>query len=171
MQREKLIAIGHIVTTRGIKGELKVLPLTDYPERFKGQQRVYLTKDDTVATVEIENTRYHRGMAIVKFKGYDTIGESEKLKGMSLEVDEADAVKLPSGVYFIHDIVGLKVYSEEEEYLGEVVEVMTTAGNDVYVVEGDRGEILIPAIHEVVLNMDVATGKMIVRPMEGLIEP
>ena len=90
---------------------------------------------------------------------------------MVVEVDEEDAIKLPEGRYFIHDIIGLGVYSDESEFLGEVVEIITTAGNDVYVVEGVKGEILIPSIHEVVLKVDVPSQKIIVRLMEGLIEP
>ena len=171
MQKDRLIAIGRIVTTQGNRGEVKVLPLTDYPERFGGLKTAYLTKGDTIATVEVEGASYRRGMVVLKFKGYDTIGESEKLKGMSVVVDEEDAVRLPDGRYFIHDIIGLRVYSEESDYLGKVVDVMTASGNDVYVVEGDLGEILIPAIRQVVLKVDILSGNMVVRLMEGLVEP
>ena len=91
MQRDRLIAVGRILKSQGNKGEVKVLPLTDYPERFKSLTEVYLTKNDILKVVEVEKSRYHRGMAVLKFKGYDTIGDAQELKDMVVEVDEEDA--------------------------------------------------------------------------------
>jgi len=182
------IAIGQIVAPRGIKGEVRVLPLTDFPDRFKTLRRAFLGAPWNSA-VEVEGARFHQGMALVKIRGIDTRDEAEKLRDVYLEIEEADLVPLGKDEYYLFQIVGLRVFTEEGRALGEVVDVLRTGPNDVYVVResqpADPGETpgaghrpgtpgareyLIPAVKEFITGVDLQGKKLVVRPIPGLLD-
>jgi 16S rRNA processing protein RimM len=162
----ELISIGKILGAQGNKGEVKALPLTDFPQRFEKLKEVYLGKGQKV---QIEGFRYHKGKIILKFSGYDSLEEALQLKGKVMMVEEKDAVKLPQGSYFIHDIIGLDVFTPEGKYLGKIREVFSTLSNDVYVIEKEAEEILIPATKELVKEIDLQNRRMSINLMKGLI--
>jgi 16S rRNA processing protein RimM len=162
--------VGKITSPHGLKGEVKVYPLTNVPERFYELPYVWIFyEQDLQIKYEIENVKITpKGMVLLKLKGIDTRNEAERLKGMLLKVDEENAIKLEENEYFIADLIGMKVYTEEGELLGTLKEVLKTGANDVYVVNASKREILLPAIKEVIRKVDVEDKVMIVRLLEGL---
>jgi 16S rRNA processing protein RimM len=168
----KRIAIGKITAPHGVRGEFRLFPLTDFPERFKTLETAYLQDG---RQVKVEYARPHKQFFLVKLQGFDTPEVIATLRNMTLEVDQTDVAALPPGHFYIFDIIGMQVVTEEEEDLGTVVEVLETGSNDVYVVEKNvegstkKQQILIPALKTVVLCIDVPTKKMVVRLPEGLI--
>lgn len=161
--------IGKIVNTQGIKGEVRVIPYTDNPERFKILDWVYVDKKGIITKYEIQNVRYHKQFVLLKFKGIDDMTSAERLKNSDLKIDEKDALPLEEDEYYIRDLYDMKVETQEGELLGEIKDIIFTGANDVYVVKnGEEKEILIPAIKKCILNVDVENRKMIVKLMEGL---
>jgi 16S rRNA processing protein RimM len=160
------IAIGRVERPWGIKGEVKVKILTDFPERFSLLKRVYL--GDEAIPFALEGFRLHKGRALLKLKGCDDRSSAEKLRGKLVQIPIEEAMPLGEDEYYVHQIVGLIVWTKDGELLGRVKEVLFTGSNEVYVVEGDDKEILIPAIEEVVVEVDIEGGRMIVNLMEGL---
>lgn len=161
------LRIGKIINTQGIRGEVKVLPLTDDISRFDDLKYV-LIDDDMLKKAEVENVRYHKGIVILKLKGIESINDAEIYKGMYILVSREDAIKLPEGSYFVCDIIGLDVYDEDGVFLGKVKDVISTGSNDVYSVKSEDKEILIPALKTVVKQIDIQNGKMVVKIPEGL---
>lgn len=166
LEAEKRIVIGKIGAPHGIRGELKITPLTDFPDRFSELKQVYA--DDELLTVE--SVRYQNNFVLMKFAEYPVREEAASLTGRHLQVTRDDAMPLEEGQYYIGDIIGLEVYNEAGEYLGIVTNVFPTGSNDVYVVskKDSAKELLIPALKKVVLQISVAEGKMIVRPEEEI---
>lgn len=164
----KHLRIGKIVNTQGIKGEIRVIPLTDDISRFDDLKYV-LIDDEMLIKAEVEYVRYHKGLVILKLKGMDSIDDAQKYKNMYILVPREDAIKLPKGHYFICDIIGLEVLDIEGASLGRVTDVITTGSNDVYVVKDGDKEILIPALKTVVRNIDIENGRLVVKLPEGLI--
>lgn len=163
--------VGKIVNTHGIRGELKVMPLTDFPEeRFaKGSKLVIDTEKDIIPVV-VDSARYHKNMYVVKLEGYGNINEVEKYKGSMLKVSEEYQTELPDHEFYFHQIVGCDVITDEGEELGKVKEILTPGANDVWVVKMKNGkEVLLPYIDEVVLHVDINNKKVTVHVMEGLI--
>ncbi|MGB9779276.1 ribosome maturation factor RimM [Caldanaerobacter sp.] len=162
--------VGKVTSPHGIKGEVKVYPLTNVPERFYELPYVWVFHEqDLQIKYEIENVKITpKGMVLLKLKGVDTRNDAEKLKGVFLKVDEENALRLEENEYFIADLIGIKVYTEEGELLGTLKEVLQTGANDVYVVKAREREILLPAIKEVIKKVDVEGKVMIVRLLEGL---
>lgn len=159
-----MIVIGKIGAPQGVRGEVRVTPLTDFPERFR-ELKTALLDDGT--SLPIESVRYHQQFVLLKFRGMDNRNDIEHLRGKLIKVERKDLVQLPAGHYYIFDIVGLEVYTEEEEYLGKVTDVLETGSNDVYIVEQkDKQPLLIPALKSVVLQIDIPSGKMIVKLQE-----
>ncbi|WP_239617080.1 ribosome maturation factor RimM [Cohnella mopanensis] len=173
MSDERLLNIGKIVNTHGIKGELKIYPQTDFPEvRFKVGNKLMMFPPESGAPIEIEivAAREQKTMYIVKIKGYDNINQVEKYKGWELKVNENDRVPLPEGEYYFRDILGCEVITEEDELLGTVTDILSPGANDVWVVKLAKGkELLLPVIDDVVLDVDVAARKIKVHLMEGLL--
>ena len=134
---QKYFEVGQIVNTFGIKGEVKVKPFTDDLERFEELKNVYICIKNEMKLVEIENVKYHKEMVLLKLKGIDNMTEAEKYKGCYLKIDRKDAKKLPKDTYFIADIIGLEVYTDEGELLGKVDDIFSTGSNDVYVVKDE----------------------------------
>lgn len=173
MMDTEWLLVGKIVNTHGIRGEIKVVSQTDFPEeRFARDNELVMENPETGQriTVVIQGARLHKNMYIVKIKDLDDINVAEKYKGWSLKVSKADLGELDEGEYYHYEIIGCKVVTEEGEELGTVTEILVPGANDVWVVQPAKGkQLLIPVIDEVVLDVDVESKKIIVRLMEGLI--
>lgn len=165
-QRPRFLIIGEILRPQGVKGEVKVRVLTDFPDHFRGLKRAYLGQ--TLRSVVVEGARLHQGYALLKFAGYDDRTSVEALRGAVVQIPIEEALPLARGEYYLYQIVGLAAWTAQGEYLGRVREVLLTGSNDVYVVRGPRGEILLPAIEEVILEIDLEAGRLMVRLPEGL---
>ncbi len=166
---QEYFEVGQIVNTFGIKGQLKVKPFTDDMERFEELKTVYICKKNEMKKVEIEDVKYNKQCVLLKVKGIEDLTEAEKYKGLFLKIDRKDAKKLPKDTYFIADILGLEVYTDEGELLGKVDDIFPTGANDVYVVKNELGkQILLPSIPEVIKEIDLEKGKVIVHLIEGL---
>ncbi|MBM7623544.1 ribosome maturation factor RimM [Sporohalobacter salinus] len=166
---ENLIDIGKITRHQGNKGEVRILPLTDYPERFEFLEQVILSKDNKEEQVTIEEMRYHKQFVVIKFAEFNDIGTAIEHKDFMVKIPEAQAVELPEDHYYLHDIIGLKVVTVDGRNLGEVTEILETGSNDVYVVESEEEEHLIPASKEVIKRIDLESQEMIIKPIKGLI--
>jgi len=166
---EDLITIGRITKHQGNKGEVRVMPLTDYPERFELLERVVLEKDSQQQEVIIESLRYHKQFVILKFVGFDDIGAAIELKDALIKIAPEEAIELPEEHYYLHDILGLEVVTVEGRVLGEIKDILETGSNDVYVVRSKQDEYLIPALKKVVTKVDLETGKMTIKPIKGLL--
>lgn len=164
MNDADLIAIGKAVAPHGVRGDVRVVPLTDYPERFETTKSVRLEDGRVLA---VESAKFHKQFVLLKFRGLDDRNAIEFLRGKLLLVSRDELVKLPAGHYFHFQIIGLKVYDEAGAYLGSVTDILATGANDVYITEQEgQKPLLIPAIKEVVLAIDVPGGRMTVRLQE-----
>lgn len=166
---EELLQVGVISSTHGIRGEVKVFPTTDDLQRFKKLKEVILDTGKEQIPMEIQGVKFFKQFAILKFKGIDNINDVEKYKGKSLLVNREHAVKLKKDEYFIADLIGMTVFTEEGEF-GTLKDVLETGANEVYVVESkEHGEVLIPAIKQCILDINVELQTMKVHLLEGLI--
>lgn len=166
---QKRLEIGQIVNTFGIKGEIKVVPFTDDINRFDELKKVYVKtrKDDKL--YKVENVRYHKNMVLIKLEGIENPEQAELLKNAYLEIDREDAIPLKEGQYFIVDLIGLDVYTDEGTLLGKVDDIYNTGANDIYVVKDELGkQILLPGIKEVIKEVKL-DDKIIVHLIPGLI--
>ena len=167
---EQLLQVGVISSTHGVRGEVKVFPTTDDVKRFKKLKEVILDTGREERTLEIEGVKFFKNMVILKFKGIDNINDIEKYKGKSLLVDRAHAVRLQKDEYFVADMIGMEVYTEDGVLFGTLKDVMETGANDVYVIDMTDGrEVLIPAIKQCILKVDVENARMDIHLMEGLV--
>lgn len=168
---EDLLQVGVITTTHGVRGEVKVFPTTDDANRFKKLKNVILDTGKEQLDLEIAQVKFFKNLVILKFKGIDNINDIEKYKGKSLYVTRENAVKLKKNEYFIADLIGLKAVSEDGTELGKITDVLQTGANDVYVVQQEDGqEVLIPAIRDCVLNVDLEAGIMTLHLLDGLLD-
>ncbi len=166
---QNLLEIGQVVNSYGIKGFLKVVPYTDDITRYDDLKTVYIEKNKKLEEVEIEEVRYHKNLVLLKLKGIDDIDATLKYKNCIIKIDRKNAVDLPEDSYFIVDLIDMEVYTDEAKFLGKITDVFPTGSNDVYVVKDELGkQVLLPAIGEVIKNVDVANKKMIVHLIEGL---
>jgi 16S rRNA processing protein RimM len=169
-----LFTVGVILKPHGLRGEVKVYPRTDYPEtRFAKRSKLLLQNPEGGPTrsVEVESGRKQQNLYIVKFAQFSTVEEVEHLRGWELKVRENDLIPLPEGTYYIHQLVGCTVITDQGETLGELVEVLQPGANDVYVVKGaDHKQILLPAIPDCILQVDVDKKVILVHIMEGLLD-
>lgn len=168
------MAVGHIVGVHGLRGEVKVDLYTDYPERFAPGEQLMLGAD--LVEVEIAAVRPHKEFLLIRFEGIEDRNAADQLRGLWLFIDENHAAELEEGAYWIHDLIGLRVVGEDAVELGELVDVLITGANDVYVVRLTAGvqrqqELLLPAIPEVIKAVDLDKGVMTVRLLDGLLEP
>lgn len=167
---ENYLRVGVISSTHGIKGEVKVYPTTDDPNRFKLLKEVLLDTGKEHLPLEIEGVKFFKQMVILKFKGIDDINDIEKYRGRDLLITRENAVKLEKDEYFIFDLIDSEVITEEGQKLGVLAEILTTAANDVYVVKTAEGkEILLPSIKECILDIDAENKKITVHLMKGLV--
>lgn len=168
---EDLLQVGIITSTHGVRGEVKVYPTTDDPRRFRRLREVILDTGREKLNLEIEGVKFFKQFVILKFKGLDNINDIEKYRQKSLYVTRKNAVRLQRDEYFIADLIGLKVQDEDGAELGTVKDVIETGANDVYEVEmADGRSLLLPAIKQCILNVDVEKGMMQVHVLEGLLD-
>ncbi|MGN1159218.1 MAG: ribosome maturation factor RimM [Lachnospiraceae bacterium] len=168
---EDLFRIGSIATTHGVHGEVKVYPTTDDPGRYKKIKEVILDNGKEKKTAHIEQTKFFKQMVIVKFKEYHTMDEAEKLRGYELYVTREHAIPLKKNEYYIADLIGMTVLTDEGNELGIIEDVLQTGANDVYVVKQTSGkEVLLPAIKDCILSVDVEAKMMKVHVLDGLLD-
>ena len=166
----KYLEIGQIVNTFGIKGMVKVKPFTDDITRFDRLKKVYIENRTRKKEYEIEEIKYHKDMVLIKFKGIENPEQANLLRDMYLLVDREEEQPLEEGTYYIVDMIGLDVYTEEGELLGKLEDIFNTGSNDIYVVKDELGkQILLPAISDVIKQIDMENRKMIVHLISGLI--
>ncbi len=169
---EELFLIGQITKPHGIKGEVRVSVLTSFPERFFELNNVYLVgpSDEEPRLVDINLIREHGSVFIIKFSGVDSRSEAEKLRNWTLELTRDRLIDLPEGVHYIFDLIDSEVITDSGLLLGVVSEVIQLASNDVYVIKGKQGEILIPVTRDIVKEIDTKSKKIIISPIEGLLD-
>lgn len=158
---KEFLAVGQIINTHGIKGEIKVYPLTDDIKRFRQLKIVYIDGiERNVIWCKLQNDK-----VILKIEGIDSIEQAQAYKNKYIEINRKDAVKLSDGEYFIADIIGCKVFDTNNVELGEVYDIIKTGSNDVYWVKG-KTEVLVPALKDIVLNIDINERQIIIKPLE-----
>jgi 16S rRNA processing protein RimM len=166
-----LITIGKAVKPFGVKGEIKIEPMTDFPERFKDLHRVYLVSPaGEEITCEVRSVRYAGGAPFLLFDGYDSPEKAKTLKGWLVKIPQEEAVPLPEGTYYWFELIGMEVFSESGEKLGKIVDIFETGSNDVYVMKQGKKEIYIPATAEVVKQVDRVKKRIVIHLMDGLME-
>lgn len=167
---EQLLQVGVISSTHGIRGEVKVFPTTDDAMRFKQLKHVILDTGKEQRPLEVQGVKFFKQFVILKFKGIDNINDIEKYKGRPLLVTREDAVELEEDEYFIADMIGISVVTEDGAQFGRLKDVMETGANDVYIVDTkEHGEVLIPAIKECILDVNLEEQVMKVHLLDGLI--
>lgn len=167
---QEFLEVGQIVNTFGIKGFVKIVPFTNYIERFDELEKVYIKQKSEKVEYFIEEVKYQKNMVMVKFKGVERIEEAELLKNSIVLIDRENAVELEEEEYFIVDLIGLEVYTDENVLLGNLEDIYNTGSNDIYVVRNELGkQLLLPALKEVIKDIDLDNKKMVVHLIEGLI--
>ena len=171
---EKWFNVGKIVNTHGVQGEVRVISKTDFAdERYKIGNTLFLFQEGQVSPLELKITshRKHKNIDLLKFEGYYNINQVEPFKGSVLKVPESQLAELEENEYYFHEIIGCEVSTVEGEVIGTVKEILTPGANDVWVIQAKKGkDILIPYIDEIVKEIHVPTKKIIIDPMEGLLE-
>jgi 16S rRNA processing protein RimM len=166
-----LITIGKVQKTHGVKGEIKIEPLTDHPERFSKLRRVHLTSPRGESKeCAVRSVRYMDGTPVILLKGYDDPETARELNGWLLQVPQEETLPLPAGQYYWFELIGMEVVSEAGEKLGTIVDIFETGSNDVYVMKAGRKEVYLPATKEVIRQVDRAAKRMVIRVMDGLLE-
>lgn len=167
---EQYLRVGVITTTHGLRGEVKVFPTTDSKERFLEIDEVVLRTSREETVLHIEKVRFFKQLVIVKFKEYNRIEDVENLKQAELYVSRDNAAPLEEGEYYIGDLIGMKVFTDDGEEFGEISDVMETGANDVYVIDTQKyGEVLIPAIKQCILEVGIQSERMTIHLLPGLI--
>jgi len=161
----EFIIIGQVVAPWGIGGKLKVAVVTDFPQRFAPRSQIYINRQP----MTIANTEWHKGKAIIKLDTIDSIEEAEKLRGQAIEIHHSQLQPLPEEQYYHFQLIGLEVWTTQEKLLGTITEILTAESNDNYVVRGAKGEILIPAIEDVVKSVDLDKGRITIEAIKGLL--
>lgn len=166
---EEFLQVGVISSTHGIRGEVKVFPTTDDPARFKKLKNVLLDTGRERLELEVQSAKFFKQFVIVKFRGIDNINDIEKYKGKRLLVPREDAVELGKDEYYIADLMGMEVFTEEGRF-GVLKDVMETGANEVYIIDSDEhGEVLVPAIHDCILDVNIEEKVMKIRLLDGLV--
>lgn len=162
--------VGKIISSHGIKGEVKVFPLTDNLERFNHLKTAYI--GESKIKVELERVKYHKNLAIIKFKEYSDINEILHFKDYYIYVDDKERVVLPDNHFFIYDLVNCQVFDTNSKLIGTLVDVLQGSSNDVYIIKDTEKnkEYLIPAVKEFIIDVNIAEKKIIIDPIEGMIE-
>jgi len=161
------VAVGRINGTWGLRGHVKVTPYTANEARFRAGSRLLVAGTPT----EVLDVVRTQGYPCVRFAGYDTVEAAERLRGALIEIEAAELPPLPEGEYYRHDLIGLRVVTRDGEPLGELVDILATGANDVYVVRRqDAPEALLPAIADVVVRVDLEAGELVVNVLPGLLD-
>ena len=167
---EELLQVGVITSTHGVRGEVKVYPTTDDATRFKQLKHVLLDTGKETLPLEIQGVKFFKQFVILKFKGIDNINDIEKYKRCPILVERCDAVELEEDEYFIADMIGMAVETEEGKEFGTLKDVIETGANDVYVIDSiEHGEVLVQAIKECILNVNIEECRMKIHLMDGLV--
>ena len=167
---EDLLKVGVITTTHGVRGEVKVYPTTDEPERFLELDYVLLDTGRELRKLEIKNVKFFKNLVILKFKGVDNINDIEKYKGRDLWIPREEGQELEEDEYYIADLLGMSVVLEDGQEFGTLKDVMETGANDVYIIDSaEHGEVLLPAIKECILDVDLDKNVMTIHLMKGLL--
>ena len=167
---EDLLKVGVITTPHGVRGEVKVYPTTDEPERFLELDYVLLDTGRELRKLEIKNVKFFKNLVILKFKGVDNINDIEKYKGRDLWIPREEGQELEEDEYYIADLLGMSVVLEDGQEFGTLKDVMETGANDVYIIDSaEHGEVLLPAIKECILDVDLEKNVMTIHLMKGLI--
>ncbi len=168
--KQEYFEIGQIVNHFGIKGMVKVNPFTDDISKFENLKSVLVEKNGKLVDIQIEEVKYSKNQVLLKLKGIDTVEEAEKYRGCYIKIARKDTKKLPKDTYFIADLIGLTVYTDENILLGKVEDIYNSGANDIYVIKSDDGkQILLPAIKEVIKQIDLEQEKIMVHLIKGLI--
>ena len=168
--KQEYFEIGQIVNHFGIKGMVKVNPFTDDISQFEKLKSILLVKDGKLSEVEIEETKYSKNQVLLKLKGIDTVEEAEKYRGWYLKIARSNSKKLPKDTYFIADLLGLTVYTDENILLGKVEDIYNSGANDIYVIKSEDGkQILLPGTKEVIKQIDLEQERITVHIIKGLI--
>ncbi len=165
---EAYFRVGIFSSTHGLKGEMKVYPTTDDMHRFSLLKKVYLETEKGLVPAEVSHVRYFKNMVILKLKEFGDINEILPYKGCGILVAREDAVKLPENRYFIADLIGSEVSTDEGRRLGILTDVLQTGANDVFIVKGEKKEYLLPNIPDCILKVDVEAARILVHMMDGL---
>lgn len=168
--KQDYFEVGQIVNTFGIKGFVKVNPLTDDAERFEELESVFVEKNKELIKMKIEEVKYHKNQVLIKFKGIEDINMAEKYKGCYIKIKRENAKKLPKDTYFIADLIGLPVYDESGNLLGKVDDIYNNKSHDIYVVKNELGkQILLPSTKEVIKQIDIENERIVVHLIDGLV--
>lgn len=166
----KYLEIGQIVNTFGIKGMVKVKPFTDNIERFNNLEKIYIKNKSGQTEYKIQEVKYHKNMVLIKFEGIENPEQADLLRNSYLIVDRETEEPLEPGRYYIVDMIGLDVFTDDNENLGKLEDIYNTGSNDIYVVKNELGkQVLLPAIEDVIKNIDMDNKKVIVHLIPGLV--
>ncbi|MDT3414630.1 16S rRNA processing protein RimM [Brevibacillus aydinogluensis] len=172
MSQTRYYTVGKVVNTHGLRGEVKVISTTDFPDvRFRKGSELYLFHPSLAEPLKltVASRRSHKGTELISFHGYPSINDVEKFKGGELKIPEEALLELEEDEYYIHQLVGCQVFTDEGEELGRIVDVLQPGANDVWVVKGKRGEILLPFIDDCIKEVDIAGKRVVCHLMEGLL--
>jgi len=161
----EFITVGKVLALSGVKGKIKVEAATDFPQRFASSATVYIKRQP----MTIDSVEWRKGKAIVKLDAIDSIEGAEKLRGQLVEIHHSQVYPLPEGQYYHFELIGLEVWTTQGELVGSITEVLAGESNDNYIVRGARGEVLVPAIDDVVKSVDLDSGRITVEAIEGLL--
>jgi len=168
---ETMINVGRITTAQGIHGEVRVLPLTDFPERFNQLKEVFINLNDDLILHKVESVRPHNQYVLLKLAEISNRDQALSYRNALIQIPESQLMPLPEGHFYLFQIIGLAVYTENGDYLGKIKDVVRTGSNDVYQVVDDQGkQVLIPALREVVDQINLEEQRIVIRPMPGLLE-
>lgn len=168
--KQQYFEIGQIVNHFGIKGMVKVNPFTDDISQFEEMETIFVDKKGNLQEMQIEEVKYSKNQVLLKLKGIETVEEAEKYRNCYLKLPREKARKLPKNTYFIADLIGLEVYTEEGNLLGKVEDIYNTGASDIYVIKDELGkQILLPAIKEVIKQVDLEQEKIVVHLLDGLV--
>ena len=167
---DNYLEIGRITRFQGNKGEVRVLPTTDIPERFLDLDIIYLKRGNDFKELEIEYIRFHKQFVIIKFFDVNSINQAEELKNYQVLIDESEKYLLPENNFYVSDLIDCEVYLEDGDYLGKLIEVVDTSGADIFLIQGDEKEYMIPASQEMITEIDLEKKKIIVDPIPGILD-
>ena len=164
------VIVGHVTRPHGLRGAVHVVPDTDFPERLMSLTEAVLLKEGQPTPVRVQGVRPHRRGLVMTLAGIESVDEARTWQGAALAIPRAQAAPLPQGRHYVFEVLGLRVQTEAGEDLGIIAQILRTGGNDVYVVRGVGRDYLIPAISSVVVAIDTTDGRVIIRPLAGLLE-
>jgi len=167
---DKMITIGRVTKSQGNKGEVRVMPLTDYPERYEVLDKVFLIKTDRKLEKKIESIRFHKGFVIIKFTDINDINSAEKIRDFEIRIPEKEVLPLEENEYYIDQLIDFEVMTVEGDLLGNISDIIITGGTDVFVIAGKDKEYMIPAALDLITEVNEKEKRLIVRPIPGLLE-